>query len=218
MNYWDSVGRWINTLLVFIVGVLAFDALFRLLEANEDNVIVAFVRGLAVVFLVPFQGMFGEQDYVLTTLIGVLGYALLAGIALGVLRSLQASRAQPAPPVRPDMPVTQVVTEQPTAVPKATDGTNDAAPAGRTPDRPDAARRPPAERAEQMEQATIRQRPDRARGNGRPRTPRDRPGSDDAERARPGSDGGDRVRRGRTRDRATAKRGSAPASEADTGT
>jgi hypothetical protein len=102
MNYWDSVGRWINTLLVFIVGVLAFDALFRLLEANEDNVIVAFVRVLSVVFLVPFQGMFGDQDYVLTTLVGVLGYALLAGIALGVLRSLQASLSQPAPPVRPE--------------------------------------------------------------------------------------------------------------------
>ncbi|CAN5811293.1 hypothetical protein BH23ACT10_BH23ACT10_34540 [soil metagenome] len=102
MNYWDSVGRWINTLLVFIVGVLAFDALFRLLEANEANIIVSSVRALSVAFLVPFQGMFGEQDFVLTTLIGVLGYALLAGIALGVLRSLQASRAQPAPSVEPE--------------------------------------------------------------------------------------------------------------------
>ena len=113
MNYWDSVGRWINTLLVFIVGVLAFDALFRLLEANEDNVIVAFVRVLSVVFLVPFQGMFGDQDYVLTTLVGVLGYALLAGIALGVLRSLQASLSQPAPPVRPEPPDERVTDAEP---------------------------------------------------------------------------------------------------------
>ncbi|HEX6257780.1 MAG TPA: hypothetical protein VFZ70_18370 [Euzebyales bacterium] len=113
MNYWDSVGRWINTLLVFIVGVLAFDALFRLLEANEDNVIVAVVRVLSVVFLVPFQGMFGDQDYVLTTLVGVLGYALLAGIALGVLRSLQASLSQPAPPVRPEPPDERVTDVEP---------------------------------------------------------------------------------------------------------
>jgi hypothetical protein len=104
MNYWDSVGRWINTLLVFIVGVLAFDALFRLLEANEANIIVSAVRVLSVAFLVPFRGMFGEQEFVLTTLIGVLGYSLLAGIALGVLRRLQASRAQPAPPVHHDPP------------------------------------------------------------------------------------------------------------------
>lgn len=104
MNYWDSVGRWINTLLVFIVGVLAFDTLFRMLRANDDNVIVGIVRVLALAFLVPFQGMFGEQDYVLTTLFAVLGYALLAGIALGVLRSLQASRAQHPARVRYDNP------------------------------------------------------------------------------------------------------------------
>lgn len=126
MNYWDSVGRWINTLLVFIVGILAFDALFRLLEANEDNVIVSFVRVLSVVFLVPFQGMFGEQDYLLTTLVGVLGYALLAGIALGVLRSLQASLAQPAPPVAPD------ASAQPQALPESTASTKTQAAARET--------------------------------------------------------------------------------------
>lgn len=104
MNYWDSVGRWINTLLVFIVGILAFDTLFRMLRANDDNVIVGIVRVLALAFLVPFQGMFGEQDYVLTTLFAVLGYALLAGIALGVLRALQASRAQQPPHVAHEIP------------------------------------------------------------------------------------------------------------------
>jgi hypothetical protein len=214
MNYWDSVGRWINTLLVFIVGVLAFDALFRLLEANEANVIVALVRGLAVVFLMPFQGMFGEQDYVLTTLIGVLGYSLLAGIALGVLRSLQASRAQPAPPVRPDSPV---VAEPPTAVPQVTEGANDAAPApaDRTPDRADNTPRTPAE---QPERPATPQRPEGARTNGWSRTPRTRPGSDGAERTHSAGDGRERIRRGRPRDRAAANRGGGPTSEADTGT
>lgn len=207
MNYWDSVGRWINTLLVFIVGVLAFDTLFRLLEANEDNVIVAFARGLAVVFLVPFHGMFGEQDYVLTTLIGVLGYSLLAGIALGVLRSLQASRAQPAPPVRPDAPVV----EQPTAgAPSTADPALSAT--GQAPERADEPQRPPDDDAEG---STARRRPDRAQTNGS-RVPRTRPGAD-TERTRPASDGRERIRRGRPRDRA-AKRASAPASEVDTGT
>lgn len=213
MNYWDSVGRWINTLLVFIVGVLAFDALFRLLEANEANVIVAFARGLAVVFLVPFHGMFGEQDYVLTTLIGVLGYSLLAGIALGVLRSLQASRAQPAPPLRPDIPA---VTEQPMAAAQRTDGTTTNAPpasAGPPRDNADKPRKPAEDHAER---STTRQRRD-PRTNGRSRTTRTRPGTDGAEHARPASDGPERTRRGRSRDRAAAKRGNAPASEADTG-
>jgi hypothetical protein len=167
MNYWDSVGRWINTLLVFIVGVLAFDALFRLLEANEDNVIVAFVRVLSVVFLVPFQGMFGDQDYVLTTLVGVLGYALLAGIALGVLRSLQASLAQPAPPVRPE-PVDERVVEPestdraasdgPRPVPSDGDGTSrNARRAGR---------RGRAARGDDADATANVEPPDEARGNG----------------------------------------------------
>jgi len=212
MNYWDSVGRWINTLLVFIVGVLAFDALFRLLEANEDNIIVAFVRGLAVVFLVPFQGMFGEQDYVLTTLVGVLVYALLAGIALGVLRSLQASRAQPAPLVRSDAPGTQVVAEQPTPAPRTTDRTNAAAPASSRPtERPEAAASP----AEQPERPTSREHPDRARSNGRARAPRPRSGADGGERARPDRTG--RTRRGRTRGRAAAEPAGTGTPDAETG-
>ena len=95
MNYWDSVGRWINTLLLFIVGIISFDTLFRLLEAQESNVIVGVTRLLAAIFLVPFRGMFGDQEFVQTTLIAILGYAMLVGITLSVLRGLQASRVGP---------------------------------------------------------------------------------------------------------------------------
>jgi hypothetical protein len=95
MNYWDSVGRWINTLLLFIVGIISFDTLFRLLEAQESNVIVGVTRLLAAIFLVPFRGMFGDQEFVQTTLIAILGYAMLVGITLSVLRGLQASRVAP---------------------------------------------------------------------------------------------------------------------------
>jgi hypothetical protein len=92
MNYWDSVGRWINTLLLFIVGVVSFDTLFRLLEAQESNVLVGGVRLLSGLALIPFQGMFSEQEYVKTAAMAVLGYAMLVGISLAVLRSLQATR------------------------------------------------------------------------------------------------------------------------------
>lgn len=104
MNYWDSVGRWINTLLMFIVGVIGFDTLFRLLDANESNVIVGVVRLLSLMFLVPFGGMFGDQDFVLTALMAVLGYAVLVGIALGVLRSMQATRSPRHPPNQAPQP------------------------------------------------------------------------------------------------------------------
>ena len=92
MNYWEGPARWINTILLVIVGFIGFDTLFELLSANEDNVLVAFTQDVAGFFLAPFQGMFPEQEYLLTALIGVLGYSLLAGIALAITRSIQASR------------------------------------------------------------------------------------------------------------------------------
>lgn len=92
MNYWEGPARWINTILLVIVGFIGFDTLFELLTANEDNVLVGFTQDVAGLFLAPFQGMFPEQEYLLTALIGVLGYSLLAGIALAITRSVQASR------------------------------------------------------------------------------------------------------------------------------
>lgn len=93
MSPWDGASRWINTVLLVIVGFVGFDTLFRLLEANERNVIVGFTRAVGGVLLAPFDGMFEEdQDYLLTSLIAVLGYALVAGIAMAVIRSVQASR------------------------------------------------------------------------------------------------------------------------------
>src|SRR5690606_28257282 len=91
MNHWDSIGRWINTLLLFVVGVVVFDTLFRMLEAQESNFIVRAVRLLSTVLLLPFHGMFSENDYFQTAMVAVLGYAVVVGIALSVLRGLQAS-------------------------------------------------------------------------------------------------------------------------------
>lgn len=95
MNYWEGPARWINTILLIVVGVVGFDTLFKLLSANEGNVIVGFVAAVARVFLAPFQGMFDDQDFLLTAIIAVLGYSLLAGIALAIVRSVQASRRAP---------------------------------------------------------------------------------------------------------------------------
>jgi hypothetical protein len=97
LNYWEGPARWINTLLLIIVGFVGLDTLFQLLGARIENMIVRFVRTIAAFFLAPFDGMFENQEYLLTAIIAVLGYSLLAGIALAVLRSIQASRR-----VRPD--------------------------------------------------------------------------------------------------------------------
>ena len=99
MNYWEGPARWINTILLVIVGFIGFDTLFTLLSANEDNVLVAFTQDVSAWFLSPFEGMFPEQDYLLTALIAILGYSMLAGVALAITRSVQASRRkQPSPP------------------------------------------------------------------------------------------------------------------------
>lgn len=109
MDHWQGPARWINTLLLVIVGFVGLATLFELLGALEENMIVRFATAVADFFLVPFQGMFDvEQEYLLTAIIGVLGYSLLAGIALAVIRSIQASRREKPPrdaPVPPTEPV-----------------------------------------------------------------------------------------------------------------
>lgn len=93
MDHWQGPARWINTLLLVIVGFVGLSTLFELLGALETNMIVRFVSMVADFFLVPFEGMFDvEQEYLLTAIIAVLGYSLAAGIALAVTRSVQASR------------------------------------------------------------------------------------------------------------------------------
>jgi hypothetical protein len=106
MNYWEGPARWINTLLLVIVGFVGLDTLFQLLGALEGNAIVRLVRAIAGFFLAPFEGMFEDQEYLLTAIIAVLGYSLLAGIALAVYRSVQASRrgARHGRPVGPPTP------------------------------------------------------------------------------------------------------------------
>jgi hypothetical protein len=209
MNYWDSVGRWINTLLLFIVGVIAFDTLFRLLEAQESNLIVSVVRILATLILVPFEGMFSEQRYEMTALMGILGYCVLVGIALAVLRSLQATRAprqrvyEPPPEPRPaaerdrvlrrdrPQPVRPADAAQPTAAQRA--------PARRASKRPDPPPTPtPAPAAKPPTRTPARrataQRPasEGTDGNGRPATGRDdAPASPAGAPAANGADGTD---------------------------
>ena len=96
MSSWEGPSRWINTILLLIVGVIAFDTLFLLLDAQDSNGIVRFVNGFAGIFLAPFEGMFAEQAALLTAAIAILGYCLLAGIALAVTSSVQATRHERA--------------------------------------------------------------------------------------------------------------------------
>lgn len=94
MSYWEGPARWINTVLLIIIVFIGFDTLFRLLDANPENMIVGAVAAIAGLFLYPFRDMFVDQAYLLTALIAVLGYSLLAGIVLAVLNSARSSLAR----------------------------------------------------------------------------------------------------------------------------
>ena len=97
MDYWQGPARWINTLLLVIVGFVGLATLFELLGALEQNMIVRFVNTVSSFFLTPFEGMFDDQEFLLTAIIAVLGYSLAAGIALALIRSIQASRRDRPP-------------------------------------------------------------------------------------------------------------------------
>jgi hypothetical protein len=96
VSYWEGPSRWINTLLLFILGFIGFDTFFRLVNARDSNFIVGAVRAVANLFLAPFAGMFEGQSELLTALLAVLGYCFLAGIALAITKTLQVSRREAA--------------------------------------------------------------------------------------------------------------------------
>ena len=126
MDYWQGPSRWINAALLFIVGVIAFDAVFLLLGAQESNAIVGLVDTVSGVFMLPFDGMFPNQPEVATQGLAVLGWLLLATIALAVVRSVQAGRSEhgrdrtgfepddrPAPPATREAPPTVGTRDRP---------------------------------------------------------------------------------------------------------
>lgn len=94
MDYWAGPARIVNAVLLFILGFIAFDLLFLLLRAREANFLVGFVDAIAGVFLAPFGGMFSWQSEWLTSVFAFLGYILLAGVVLAVIRAVQLSRRE----------------------------------------------------------------------------------------------------------------------------
>lgn len=116
-SYWEGPSRWINTALLVIAGFIGLDTLLRLLGANPENGVVSFVRSVAGIFLAPFRNMFGEQQYMLTAIIAILGWSLLAGLILAIVRNVGPDREvvhreeviDAAPPVYREREVREVV-------------------------------------------------------------------------------------------------------------
>jgi hypothetical protein len=84
--------RIINILLFIVLAFIGLDVLFQLLRANPGNEVVAFVDRVAGRLLAPFEGMFAEQNFLITALIAVLAYWLVAVVASAIVRMLPAGR------------------------------------------------------------------------------------------------------------------------------
>ena len=91
-----GAAPWINRVLILIVGFLGLHAVFLMFDGNRRNGIVQFVGSVSRLLLLPFRGMFPGQSRVTTCLIAILGYCLLAAVALAVNSKMRAWAAKAA--------------------------------------------------------------------------------------------------------------------------
>jgi hypothetical protein len=110
MTYWQGAARWINGALLAVLAVLLADGLLRLLGARTGNVLVGGARLIAGWLLFPFSGMFAGQPHLVTLVLGVLGYVVVAVVLLTVITARRpaprppAHRPTPEPSARPRPP------------------------------------------------------------------------------------------------------------------
>ena len=91
-----GAAPWINRILVVLVAIIGLHAIFLLFEGNPRNGIVQFVASVSRLLLLPFVGMFEGQSRVITCLLAILGYCLLAGIGLAINSRVRGARAKAA--------------------------------------------------------------------------------------------------------------------------
>lgn len=93
VDYGRGPARWINTALLFVLGWIVLDALLLWVREDSRNIIVGVVRGVAGLFLAPFEGILADQPALLTSVIAALVYFLIACIVLAVLHRRQLGPA-----------------------------------------------------------------------------------------------------------------------------
>ncbi len=82
-------------LLIILESILALRFIFKLLGANPENIFIQFLYNMTLVFVVPFQGLFGSSlqnsirvslyDLEFTTLVAMGVYALLSYIVVRII-------------------------------------------------------------------------------------------------------------------------------------
>jgi hypothetical protein len=80
------IARVLTAVYAFVISMIALDALFHALDANESNGFVSGVRSIARALMAPFRGMFDRQNYWGTALVAAVVYTVVYLIAMAILR------------------------------------------------------------------------------------------------------------------------------------
>ena len=103
-----GAAPWINRVLILIVAFIGLHVVFVIFRGNPRNGIVQFVNSVARLFVLPFTGMFPNDNprtaRLIACLVAVLAYCLIAGIALAINRRIGkglATREGKPPPGTP---------------------------------------------------------------------------------------------------------------------
>lgn len=80
------IFRVLTAVYVFVISMIALDALFRAMDARESNGFVAGIRDIAGALTAPFRGMFDDQSWAATALVAAFIYTVVYVIAMAVLR------------------------------------------------------------------------------------------------------------------------------------
>ena len=80
------IARVLTAVYAFVISMIALDALFRALDANESNGFVSGVRSIGGALTAPFRGMFDNQNYWATALVAAVVYTVVYLIAMTILR------------------------------------------------------------------------------------------------------------------------------------
>lgn len=81
-----TIASVVTFVYVAILSLIGLDTLLEALDAREGNGFVRAIDRLSDPFLAPFNGMFSNQSYVLTALVGAVVYTLAYLLLMALLR------------------------------------------------------------------------------------------------------------------------------------
>jgi uncharacterized protein YggT (Ycf19 family) len=96
-----TASRVIALVFTVIEVLLLIRFVLKLLAANADQALVAFIYGLTDPLIAPFRGIFaqpaGTPVVEIATLLSIVFFVLLAALIVAIVRATTGRRGEPAP-------------------------------------------------------------------------------------------------------------------------